>query len=84
MENGSFFTNRNDIGLYFFEYFQKLFTSPNPSFDDELDSLFFPLISHAEHNSICGIPDENKIRKAISQLGLTKASGPDGFTGFFF
>lgn len=85
MENGSFVTNKNDIGLYFFfEYFQKLFTSSNPSFDDEPDSLFFPVISNVENNSICRIPNGNEIRKAISQLGLTKASGPNGFTGLFF
>jgi hypothetical protein len=41
------------------------------------------VISDAENNSICSIPDESKIRKAISQLGLTKAPGPDGFTGLF-
>jgi hypothetical protein len=83
MENGLFLNNRNDIDLYFSEYFQNLFTSSNPSFDDELDSLFSPVISDAENNSICSIPDESKIRKAISQLGLTKAPGPDGFTGLF-
>jgi hypothetical protein len=84
MENGSFVNNMNDIGLYFFEYFQNLFTSSNPSFDDELDSLFSLVISNAENNSICNIPDESEIRKAISQLGLTKALGPNGFTGLFF
>jgi hypothetical protein len=42
------------------------------------------VISDAENNYICSIPDESEIRKVISQLGLTKALGPDGFTGLFF
>jgi hypothetical protein len=77
--------NKNDIGLYFTEYFQALFTSSNPTFDEEFSSLFFsPVIALNENDLICVNPDEREIKLVISQLGLTKAPGPNCFTGLFY
>ena len=78
LDNGSFLNNRKHIGLHFMEFISNLFTSSNPFSDEELESLSAPVISHDENTSICMIPEEPEIHQGISQLGLTKAPGPDG------
>jgi hypothetical protein len=82
--NGSFVSNREDIGLHICDYFKTLFSSSNPIFDDELVSLIPPVITPEENLSLCVILEEREINQVISQLGLFKAPGPDGFTGLFY
>jgi hypothetical protein len=82
--DGSFVSNRVDIGSHICDYFSSLFSSTNPIFDDELVSLLPPVITPEENLSLCAIPDEREIFQVISQLGLCKAPGPDGFTGLFY
>lgn len=77
-------TNRTAIGAHISGYFQDLFESSHPVFDEDLESLFSLVITNVENGLLCCIPNEAEICSAISQLGLTKAPGPDGFTGLLY
>ena len=55
-----------------------------PDLDVDLDNLFTPIITDLENSSLYAILSPIEISLAISQLGLTKAPGPDGFIGLFY
>jgi hypothetical protein len=41
------------------------------------------VISDAENDTLCTIPDDSEVFLAITDLGLNKAPGPSGMIGFF-
>jgi hypothetical protein len=41
------------------------------------------VISDAENDTLCTIPDDSEIFSAITDLGLNKAPGPASITGLF-
>jgi hypothetical protein len=46
--------------------------------------LFDSVILVNDNNLLCALPDESEIFDSLISLGLTKASGPDGFTALFY
>jgi hypothetical protein len=84
LDLGIWVSSRDGIGGYFISHFSNLFTTSNPTIETEMLDLFSPVISVEENVLLCPIPDEAKVLEALTSLGSTKASGPDGFTTLFY
>jgi hypothetical protein len=65
-------------------HFSNLFSSTRPPITEEMLSIFYPAIPKEDNLLLCSIPPESEVVQAFSNLGSTKASGPDGFTALFF
>ncbi|XP_062166910.1 uncharacterized protein LOC133873195 [Alnus glutinosa] len=81
---GGWLSDRSAIGDCFITHFKLLFTSSHPSPNEELLSLFDPVISAEDNLHLGSLPTESEIFASLKSLGRTKAPGPDGFTALFY
>ncbi|KAK3032194.1 hypothetical protein RJ639_035906 [Escallonia herrerae] len=58
--------------------------SSNPSFPLDLENLFQPVLSEADHEMLCTIPSDSEIGMILRNLGTDKALGLDGMTSVFY
>ncbi|XP_060969883.1 uncharacterized protein LOC133037085 [Cannabis sativa] len=77
-------SGRRDIGDYFTENFQQVFTSVNPPVDEELIGIIPPMVSSVMNDSLTSILSRDEIRRAVWSMGPLKAPGPDGMHGRFY
>ncbi|XP_059450878.1 uncharacterized protein LOC132181647 [Corylus avellana] len=81
---GAWISDRAEIGGNFVSHFSNLFSSSVPPIEEDMLSLFDPVVSAEENSFLCALPPEEEVVQALSSLGSTKAPGPDGFTALFY
>jgi hypothetical protein len=81
---GLWLSNRIEIGGSFVAHFSNMFSSTRPPITEEMLSLFGPTITEEDNMHLCSVPLESEVSQALSNLGSTKAPGPDDFTALFF
>lgn len=88
----------DDQGKAFFEedeiarvmissYYSELFSSEraeDPSLVNIVEEALIPCISEASNQTLITIPSALEIKKAVFDIHLGKAPGPDGFSACFF
>jgi hypothetical protein len=62
------------IGNSFTAHFKELFSSSNPTLDDEMLSFFDSCISNEANISLCAIPSEQEIF-CLAKHGFCKSPG---------
>jgi len=82
--DGSPIQGRYNIGSHLVNHFTSLFSSKNISLDSGMSDLVNCVISNAENDTLCTIPDDSAIFSAIIALGLNKVPGPDSMTWLFY
>ncbi|XP_074288026.1 uncharacterized protein LOC141613185 [Silene latifolia] len=82
-DDGNAKTDEEGIGAVAIDYFQRLFTSSNPSNFEVLDGIGQRVMP--EMNA-CLMKDytEEEVTEALNQMHPLKAPGPDGMNGLFF
>jgi hypothetical protein len=83
-DSGVWLSDRPAIGGQFVTHFSNLFSTSNPTIDEDLLNLFFATISDDDNVILCSIPSEIEVVQALASLGSTKSPGPDGFTALFY
>jgi hypothetical protein len=65
-------------------HFSNLFASSVPPIEDDMLSLFAPVITVEDNLFLCALPLEEEVVQALSSLGSSKAPEPDGYTTLFY
>jgi hypothetical protein len=81
---GAWVFDRAEIGGKFVSYFSDLFSTSAPHIEDNMLSLFAPVVSAEDNSFLCALPPEEEVVQALSSLGSTKVPSPDGFTAVFY
>nr|AFP55574.1 non-ltr retroelement reverse transcriptase [Rosa rugosa] len=83
-DHGNWLDSEADVALQFLDYFTALYQSNGPQqWEEVLD--FVDTAVTAEMNKILSSPVSLlEVKKAVFDLGATKAPGPDGFSGIFY
>ncbi|CAL1410408.1 unnamed protein product [Linum trigynum] len=81
-EDGNLFSHRADISSHVTEFYHSFFTK-----SDRIESStiqdFPKLVTQELNDEMCIMPTVEEIKAVVFNLGPTKSSGPDGFTGMF-
>ena len=83
---GEWCTGIDNISNVVTDYFDKLFSSSNPSLLD-MDTVFScvkPKVSQSMNEHLSRPFTGEEIRKALANIPPTKSPGPDGMPGLFF
>lgn len=83
---GEWVSANSDLAAITLDYFDKFFTSFNPSVQD-LEAVILStdsVVDWSMNDVLCAPFSAQENRKAIFDMHPSKAPGPDGFTAFFF
>lgn len=83
-EESGWVSGRAAIGQEMVMFYQKLFSTSNPSIPEDLENLIEPLITEEKNSMLTIIPDEEEIFATLRKMSSEKAPGPDGMTVLFF
>lgn len=75
---------RDSIGHHMVTFFQSLYTSPKPEWDEELEDLIQPVITFEENIQLYRIPTKEEIKSYVDEIEALKAPGPDGMSAIFY
>lgn len=83
--NNNAFTDFNDIGNCFVNYYKNLFMS-NFSPDDipYPDNLFSTVLDNLDYINLCTMPTPSLIKKTLFSFAANKSPGPDGLPPTFY
>lgn len=75
---------RDSIGDHMVNFFQLLYTSDKPEWDEELEDLIQPVITVEENIQLHRIPTKEEIKSAMDEIEALKVPGPDGMSVIFY
>jgi hypothetical protein len=81
---GTKWTDTEDIGAAFKEYYQQLFTAEGVEGIDDCVACVTGRVSPAFNDSLSAEFVAEEIDRALAQMHPLKSSGPDGFEVSFF
>ncbi|KAB1226396.1 hypothetical protein CJ030_MR1G004849 [Morella rubra] len=79
-ETGCWLNSHMAIGDYLCSNFQNLFATSSPTLPGDISDLFSPIITDADNDFLCRVPDEAEIFTVVHSV---EAPGPDGITALF-
>ncbi|KAL9671329.1 hypothetical protein QQ045_008897 [Rhodiola kirilowii] len=84
LPDGSSTVDGDAIGETAADYFKAMFGAFPDTGDLVHENIIEPKISVNNNRSLSAIPEEEEIKRAISDMNASSAPGPDGFTGKFY
>uniref|UniRef100_A0A803PAA5 Reverse transcriptase n=1 Tax=Cannabis sativa TaxID=3483 RepID=A0A803PAA5_CANSA len=76
--------DKSNIARIINSHFLELFSSSQPTIDEDFLDLFEYRISAQSNEELVRIPSDKEIKGVVFNLHPLKAPGPDGFSGCFF
>ncbi|PKI46345.1 hypothetical protein CRG98_033240 [Punica granatum] len=84
LPNNSWSSDIPTIAASFIAHFSNLFSTTQPTYQNDFHSLFPSTIPHNEALSLCTIPDDLEIQRAVFAIGALRSPGPDGLPAIFY
>ncbi|GMI66193.1 hypothetical protein HRI_000288600 [Hibiscus trionum] len=83
-ENGSWLEEPEEIATYLLQHFQQVFMKDHSIDTCQLKDIIPRVVTTEMNTTLCKPIDEEEIKKAVFDMGATKAPGPDGFPSCFY
>ncbi|CAH9113266.1 unnamed protein product [Cuscuta europaea] len=77
-------TSLPEIGKAASDFYSKLYSVSPPTVSDDVLHFIPSLVTDADNNMLMELPQEEEVKRAVWNLNLNGAPGPDGFNGKFF
>lgn len=81
---GTWISDRTEIGSNFQSFFIELFSLTSPSFPHELQQLIPTSITEEDNILLCIIPTDDEIKQTVFSMGSNKSPSPNGMSILFY